>query len=275
VLVGGVLTSVLLGLVSYFVAKDYSSSVIIGLLSVVIALQLDVIGRVDARHDRDDQHSQLLAALETVPWLLPLVNRIGDAVSTVAGDSRLEPLTEVARRELERCDSRLQGLRLGQYRVPASDVEVLFDQTQHAERLIQATSVATIDLKWWHSQVGRKYWDTQVEALRRGVRIERSFIYETWSEPLQALAQEQAEAGVRVMAVPKDAIADELRVDMIIWDESFAYEIELNSDGVEIYNRYTVNHAELDQRLGNFRSISACSSPVDRRTGDISSVKAS
>jgi hypothetical protein len=113
-----------------------------------------------------------------------------------------------------------------------------------------------------------------LNALDRGVHIERVFIYGTLTPPLENLIREQALAiqngrRVYVYAVQKDVLPDELRADIAIWDESFTYQVELNSDGRPISNRYSVNDADVASRMSMYKRIRSQAQLVDSSTGKL------
>jgi hypothetical protein len=256
IVVAGVSVSVVLGAASYFLTdRGFALALIVSLTGVVLTTQLEVITRLERRHHREDTHSHLMAALDEVPWLSPVMKEMADAMCTMSSAENLRRLVHIARSCIDECSTDLQELKLGQYRVRAEDCEVLFEQTARADHTIHATSVTYLDLAWWSADVGRKYWDANIAAMKRGVEIERVFIYETWVPELERLASEHADAGVRVYVVCKDNLPDDLRIDMIVWDDAFLYEIELNSDGVEIFNRFSVNKTEVERRARQFAVI--------------------
>jgi hypothetical protein len=127
-------------------------------------------------------------------------------------------------------------------------------------------------LDWWHSEEGRKYWQANLNALDRGVHIERVFIYDTLTPELDTLICEQAKATkngrvIDVYAVQKDLLPDELRADIAIWDESFTYQVELNSDGKPITNRYSVNDADVASRMSMYKRIRSQAQRINSTTG--------
>ena len=88
-----------------------------------------------------------------------------------------------------------------------------------------------MDLSRWISDLGSKYWEANLRALQRKVRIERVFIYEDWSADLKRIVDQQADAGVHVWIVESGLAEPSLRVDMAAWDDAFTYHFELNSEG--------------------------------------------
>jgi len=126
---------------------------------------------------------------------------------------------------LDKARSVLGGLRLGQYSTPITDMLIHFERFDAAENSIYLTNIDHTHLDWWQSEEGRKYWQANLNALDRGVDIERVFIYDTLTPALENLIREHATTvsngrRIEVLAVQKDVLPDELRADIAIWDES-------------------------------------------------------
>ncbi len=265
VLIIGLLLSVALGVFLYFVSDtSFVLGTLVSLVGTALALQLDLVMRVERKLHKEDAQSQLMCLLEQIPWLPAEVKDIAVSLNTVSAlENQDGYLLDVARKALDECARTLDDLTRGQIRVSSDDNEALFVQTARAKEYILATSIPYVDLKWWCSDIGRKYWDANVAAMGRGVRVERVFVYQEWTDQLQELAEEQAAAGAIIWAVHRDKVPHALRIDMIVWDRSFSYEIRLNSDGEEIENLYSVNASDIDRKIHCFDIIRSCARRID------------
>jgi hypothetical protein len=271
----GVVLSLAIGIVASVVSADAGLGLVSGLLSTVITLQIDLTNKIEHRQRKEDEVSQLLTAMDEIPWFSDQLRQLCGCVNHIQSSPELRPLGRIARQHVQACTSVLQGLRLGQYQVPISDMQVKFEQLEQVQTSVLLTSIDHSDLAWWYTDEGRNYWDANRAALQRpGLRFERVFIYKDWTDELAALVKEQAttvENGktISVFAVHRDKLQPELRIDMAIWDEKFTYQVELNSDGTPINNRFSVNRADIERRLDDFRRIKACARTVDPTTGQI------
>jgi hypothetical protein len=260
----GAVITVAVAVVVYFVTDDHFLLEIIAvMLGIVIALQIEALARFERRSAREDRHSRMMAAAESLPWLAPALDEIAEAARSVASHPELQPLIDVAEKELERTKESLATLRHGQFRADAADSTILFDETDRAERRMLATFLQRFDLQWWSSELGRHYWAVNRQAAERGVEIQRIFIYDEWTPELEQVVREQSDAGIEVMAVPGDLVPRDCRRAMVIWDDRLAYQGELNADGETINVLYSVSKADVDARLSQFNRIRRFAKPAD------------
>lgn len=258
-----VLTTVVVAILVYFVTDDHFLLVIVAvMLGVVIALQIDGLARFERRSTREDKYSRIMAAAESVPWLPSVLEEIANAAHNIVSRPKLQPLIDVAEKELERARQHLTTLQNGQFRADAADSTILFDQTDRAERIMLATFLQRFDLQWWSSELGRHYWSVNQQASERGVEIRRIFIYDEWTPELEQIVREQREAGIEVMAVAGERVPRDCRVAMVIWDDRLVYQGELNSDGETINVIYSVSKADVDARLSQFNRIRSVAKPA-------------
>lgn len=134
-----------------------------------------------------------------------------------------------SRRLVEGCAKEMKPLELGHLWCDYEDIGVLLEEAAKVETSVRSVSLQDVDLEWWLSPLGRKYWQVLLDAInRRKVHVERIFVYSEWTEQLDALAEEQRADGVHVLKVDRRDLPPRLHVDMIIWDEHCGYETKLN-----------------------------------------------
>ena len=127
------------------------------------------------------------------------------------------------------------------------------------------TSVPAVDLDWWLQPVGRQYWQAQLEALARGVAIRRVFIYQTWTAGLDALAREQAEAGVAVRRIHNDRLPPNLRIITAIWDGTCGHELSYTAGGDATADSFTVSPPDLERLTRQFEAIERNAVGIDEQ----------
>lgn len=259
----GALITVVVAVLVYFVTDDHFLLAIVAvMLGIVIALQIEGLARFERRSTREDRHSRIMAAAESLPWLSAVLEEIAEAARSIASHPELQPLIDIAEKELKLAKEHLANLRHGQFRADAADSTILFDETDRAERKMLATFLQRFDLQWWSSELGRHYWAVNRQASERGVEIQRIFIYDEWTPELEQVVREQSDAGIDVMAVPGDLVPRDCRVAMVIWDDRLVYQGELNSDGETINVIYSVSKADVDSRLSQFNRIRRFARPA-------------
>jgi hypothetical protein len=254
----GVGAAIILAIVTGFVSNPTRSVVLavaIGLAGTVLSLQINVVAKLDRSSDLD-------RALRSVAWLRPLLLTIAESAAAIETDERLEPFRPNAKKDVQQCVTNLQGISHGQLRARVGE-GILERRTDQARRSIIATSIQQMDVPRWQSDLGEKYWQANINAIKRGVVIERVFVYREWSQELQKLVCEQARQGVQTHAVDRELVPAELMIDMAVWDDAFTYQFELNSEGDPINNLYSVNEVDIARRVEQFEILRSLAKRIE------------
>ncbi|MEV4760951.1 hypothetical protein AB0J86_38485 [Micromonospora sp. NPDC049559] len=226
-------------------------SLLAGLMGTTISLLVDSLARAERRF-------HLRTLMDGAPWLTsaiaPIVEGTREAVETY-------PETRVAveaRRRFDRFRAETELLRAGRILRHSDDHQDLLGATRDcASRMDALTNVmprASGELSWWHSDVGRHYWRVNLDALARGVKITRIFVYAEISDELRALLDEQRAAGVRVGLLPWGSVDRSLHLNLTIWDGSGAWEGRMSAHGEISEHLYTVNPVDLDRLVNAFET---------------------
>lgn len=64
-----------------------------------------------------------------------------------------------------------------------------------------------------------------MNAIKRGVHVQRIFIYDQWTDDLDSLARKQVSAGVDVRRLDIRKLSPQYHIDMVIWDDSCGYQL--------------------------------------------------
>ncbi len=120
----------------------------------------------------------------------------------------------------------LEDILHGRVCFTAGDSRPFVVRTVHCRRRMRAvTNIAEFGPEWWESPVGGAYWEANLQALARGVEIIRVFIATDRTDPgLLTILAEQRTAGVDVLVLDRAAVPEELHVNLVVWDESYAWE---------------------------------------------------
>ena len=265
VLIIGALLAVATGLASYYLT-DFKQVLgfVAGLQVTVIALQVESLLR-DRRNEAvvTRQH-RMVKNIEAVPWMPDVVSRMAESTTAVQNRFPNTAVSAAARRLFEDCATELRHLELGHLWFDYEEIGMLLDQAAQAQTRIRATSLQEIDLEWWLSPLGRKYWQVLLEAMARGVICERIFIYSEWTPALDRLAREQATAGVRVLRVHRSDLPARLRIDIIVWDQQCALGTKQNDRGEGQRTVFTLQPEEVNRMADLYDSIYNC---ADEWTG--------
>ena len=267
----GIVLSVALGVVFYF-RTDVSTAIacFAGLVGTTITLQVESLFR--ERRDREEttRQQRLVGRIEDFTWMPELLDNALGALSVIEQNYGGTMAVELARKAFDDCLTQLKDLQRGHYSTPDDDyspnspVNALNERVKHS---MSATSVGG-DLDWWlGATFGRDaYWRLNVQALERGVEIKRIFIYETWTDELEALAKTQHERGVRVLRVARHLLPISLQLNLVIWDGVCCFEPKHTPSGEYVGQSFTFAAQDVALMLDRFKAIESSAEPWSART---------
>lgn len=264
VLVLGTIISVGLS-VLFFIREDTSQALgtIAGLTGGVITLQIQILLRDRRRVEHETRIGTMLSTIEQIPWLPDLLSPMLRAAKHVEREYQDTPASQACQAAFEDCLRTLADLERGHFRTPYGDNDLFLRLIAKSRHTITATSVPGVDLSWWKAPVGRQYWQAQVDALARGVRIRRVFIYQEWGAEIDAIAREQVEAGADVRRVHLDRLTPDLRVITAVWDGKCAHELPYTAGGAATHDVFTVSPTDLERVTRQFEFIWRCAVGID------------
>jgi hypothetical protein len=216
----GVIVSVALGVFFYF-KTDLATAMatFAGLIGTTITLQVESIFRERRVAEGVTRQQRLVSRIEAVGWLPDLLDQALNSIGVIEETYRGTAVVDLTREAVVECLARLRDLQRGRHITSAGDdSEFVFAMTQRAQRTLHATSPYTQTARQFSSPIGEHFWLLNQDALRRGVAIERIFIYRRWNDQLEALARRQHDAGVHTLRVAVDRLPPHLRLDLVIWD---------------------------------------------------------
>ncbi|MEU7924985.1 hypothetical protein [Micromonospora sp. NPDC049801] len=233
--------SVLLDLTN---AASGVESLLAGLMGITISLLVDSLARAERRF-------HLRTLLDGPPWLVHTTTEVAAAMRAAAEQHAGTRVAVEAQRRYEQF--RLEAEHLAQGRIirRGDEDEDLVGATRTcAHRLDALTNVmprASGELSWWRGEIGRRYWEANVDALRRGVRITRVFVYATLTDELSDLVGRQRAAGARVGLLPFGAVGPHLLVNLTLWDSVSCWEARMTAHGEIGENQFSVNRTDVER----------------------------
>lgn len=225
-------------------------SLLAGLMGITISLLVDSLARAERRF-------HLRTLLDGPSWLVRATPQLAGAVREAAERHAGTRVAVEAQRRYEEFRLEAEQLAAGRIIRPGDDDEDLIGATRGSTReLVGLTNVmprASGEMSWWRGEVGRRYWEANVAALARGVRITRIFIYATLGDELTELVEKQRRVGVRVGLLPFGAVSQHLHVNLTVWDGSSCWEARMTAHGEISENQFSVNPADVDRLTRIFR----------------------
>jgi hypothetical protein len=257
-------------------------AVITALLIVVLTLQIDHIDRIKDAIERSRSDAVFLQKLEQAPWAKDLIEEVVDCVAAIdATKDDNDVFRRSARRELEGCSAHIGELAGGRIQPdPGLAYRLLINLVDKvgAEGTIKAVAISNPQNKfsWWDTRLGREYWQCNKNALARKVVIERVFVFQqevsekdllysqdqTLKEARRLLTM-QNEEGVRVYAVNAARLPPNLRIDLVIFDGDFVYEMWLDADGEPLQYRCSHNLFDIRKRNDDYEIIKAAATQLE------------
>jgi hypothetical protein len=263
-LVFGVTVAVATGVAFYlFTSIQALLGFVGGLQITLVSLQVEMMLRERRSELVQSRQIRLVDSIEKLDWMPNIIERMAQSSAMVEERYRGTVATAATRRVLERCANDLANLEAGHLVFEYEEIDLLMENVAHARTSIRAASLQSVDLAWWLSPLGRKYWQATLAALERGVHCERIFVYEDWNDDLQRLAREQADAGVHVLKVRRAELSPRLRLDLVVWDTACGYETRLNEHGEGQWNHFTLRAKEIVDLIGIYNSVYNVATELD------------
>lgn len=243
---------------------DWGLDFTIGLLFTIIALQIEHMIRIDKNLDKRRKYEGFWLSLEKNSWLKEQVEHI--LLANEKNDNNNNNFFNATfKYELETVKNRLLKLAGGKIEInQIDDILPNLRAWSTVEKEVLSISTSEIDsVNWWSSSQGQNYLKLNKDATNRGVRVERIFIFSGSEKELERIMELNKKVGVDVYMLEKDKIPPKLRLDFIIFDNSFCHEAKTNSDGERIANIYSINKLELLKKNEDFESIKSFAKKIE------------
>ncbi|GGM54562.1 hypothetical protein ACFFX1_51050 [Dactylosporangium sucinum] len=256
-MVFGTLVSVGLG-AFFYLKTDVKAALatFAGLLGVTIALQVELMLQ-SARRARQAEHRRAVADRLLLHRWLPAV--LDDSLTALEGVHPSIPPPygeEFARKAFEDCLEVLRDLQRGRLVVlPTADDWLVLRVTEQVQHHVFATTVDSQELDWWVAGTGQRYLQAQAAAIRRGVVIERVFIYRVWSPELERVVQQHHDLGIRTFRVERRLLSPRLKLGVVVWDGASALEMDFTEDGTYIADHIMFVTKDVERVLNTFSMI--------------------
>lgn len=228
------------------------------LMGITIALLLDANARAERRF-------RLRGMMEATPWLADTLTPIVAATAEIESRYAGTLVGAEAPARYAALADHLEELRRGRIVRQRRDNEHLLAGTRASKYTVCAVTNAVAgppgaQFAFWTSDIGRQYWQANLDALQRGVRITRIFIYTRMTSRLRDLIAEQERAGVRVGRLRADGVRAESQLNLALWDDATAWEARLNARGEIVHNIFTLNGQDVARLTAAFQ---ACERAAD------------
>lgn len=252
VLVIGIIVSVVIALLLVLTGNDTILGLVVGLLSLIITLLLEVIARFN-------KLESLLAEAVTLSKILSddsLQQPIRDIVNYYESIAKYEhdEFLRHTKASIEQCRAALQEIASGVVRnTPKGIQEAGFREFERVQRDVKAIHVDPMN--FWTGDWGRKYFAINQTALKRGVKVTRIFaLTDTAARDNIETLKEQERAGVRVLILDPGKVITEER---LIFDERILVYYEKYPDGSYKTENIVLDPIRVKRELKEFEQLAS------------------
>jgi hypothetical protein len=198
--------------------------------------------------------------LEGVPWFSESFFALAERTTEIAREFPNSQIVQETRNKYEALQNDLDDLRRGRIIRSGNDYELLLMGMQRSSAVVEAaTNMLSARngaglTSWWQSDIGRHYWDLNVEAIRRGVRIIRIITYVEMTSDIADLVASQRATGVEIGLLRRGSVDPALYLNFAAFDEVGAWEARMNAHGLIVANIYTINSHDVGRIRGAFNA---------------------
>ncbi len=201
--------------------EEVQRSLLLGLVVLCVGMIWEFRGDIVERLDSP--------ALEVVrvPRLRPVAQNMLETDKKIGQNSYLNRYFE---NELNQFNKEVTAIGEGRFELQAEDLDqFIVGALSSAKTSIVATSYV-IPGDWWNTTWGKQYQRVNFDAVSRGVRIKRVFIYSSISElrEICGLIREEQEHGIDVKIVDRALLKQSTPPDLIVIDDALAGNLTLS-----------------------------------------------
>jgi len=266
---------------AFWPSLDKRVSLALGLIGTLLGLVVSVLLRSEDQTQalerlrlRVNSSRTTLQLEQCSPSIRIELSDIIEGAARLERQPDLRPVLEGALNEVLQISN---ALAAGRTNVASTMEHTLLQCVDHAKREILAVSLLPVDMRWWFSDTGRRYFRHNKQARERGVEIQRIFITPAPidSDPdlehypdLKRLLSEEVEAGIEVATVDSPTLKrNRVRPrDLTIFDNQVAQVLEVDSNNRTQPYSWTFHCvSEIDTVIDCYKDILRWAEPWPRR----------
>ena len=225
----GAIITIIVAIITYFKSRNRKSDVLLvsilgGILTIMVGLRFDAIPTIRNVHS-------LSVNLHADSEVMELAELLLKANSVARGSN--EPLvgTLLAHR-FRVLRPYLEAFSNERFEITERDLPAFtMDLIENAEESFRATSYVRLD-EWWNQPWGNSYELANIDAVKRGVEVSRTFIFsgsDTVDNSIMENAVDhmktQLQNGIKIYFVDANRLRNELTSDIVLIDNRLAGEL--------------------------------------------------
>lgn len=249
----GVLISISVSAVLFVAGVSTVYSVIIGLCGIIISLSLNLLSSNRQLEEKLLNTIHLNRQIYKDEWLLEHLKSVLNSWENIQS-AKIHPIfNELAHAQLDEMSSKLKQIASGEIITNGYDYRWLTTLVDEAQNQLCVTSL--VNLEWWKSPVGRKYWESNLVALKRGVKITRIFICQEIIPDVLNIASKMHEQGMEIHIAKISELPENLRVDTVISDTNLVWTTSFTPDMFFKEHHISSRKDDIERAYGIFTQI--------------------
>lgn len=228
-------------------------SFIIGLCGIIISLSLNLLSNNRQLEEKVLNTIHLNRQLYKDEWLLEKLRSVLNSWEIIQFAKKHPIFDELAHAEMDEVSSKLKQIASEEIITNGYDYRWLTTVVDEAKHKLCATSL--VNLEWWKSPVGRKYWERNVAALDRGVKIVRIFICKEINSDVFSIARKMQEQGMEIHIAKISELPKNLTVDIVVSDTNLVWTTTFSPDMFFKEHHITSRKDHLEKFQGIFDQI--------------------
>jgi hypothetical protein len=256
ILLIGLFISITITVLLVWSGNDTLSGLIVGLLSTIITLLIDLIGRLQKAEKTFldvARFEQILAN----PWVGKILREQTELYSKIYS-FKFPHFNRIAEAATSEFQMRLAEIASGEVVVPTkTDLEysgaIGLNEVQREAKFIHADI-----LEFWKTPFGLKILELDRQAIRRKVRITRVFpLPEPYSSSDLNILKTHADAGIRVLVIDPNRISSEFA----IFDDRVVVEYNIQKDNYG-YERIIIDPSKVKRKTQEYDFLMQYARPL-------------
>lgn len=250
----GFLISAFISLTLIFTGHDSITSALLGFVLAILTQLFDIQKRQSDTEERILRSNALSQTLYKDEWLLKRVEEIINDYDIAKG-KWFEGFRLRANSAINDCYEIIHGLAEGfMFVSDKSPFSFGVLGIQYAEKVIKAVTLS--DSKFWDGVYGENYLNSNVIAMKRGVKIIRVFMNS--AETLQNMEntiRKQHDMGIDVYVLSTEDIPKQLHDDIVVMDDRYLNITEFTGSGKVKEWKITIDEMEVEQACRKFDAV--------------------
>lgn len=251
---GGFLISAFVALALVFTGHDAISSSLLGFVLAILTQLFDLQKRQSDIEERILRSNALSQTLFKDNWLLSCVEDIVKDYELVKG-KWFEGFRLRAKSAINDCQEVIHGLAEN-YMIVGDKSPFSFGVLgiQYAEKSIKAVTLS--DSRFWDGVYGENYLTSNVNTIKRGVKITRVFMNSAETlRNMEASIRKQHEMGIDVYILATEDVPKQLHDDIVVMDDRYLNKTEFTGSGKVREWRISIDIMEVEQACRKFDAI--------------------